>query len=210
MVSLGSNCVVRYRIKELFKMCGLDQGPSNFFDNTVQSFEAVIDIMSTPDVAQLFMDSNLNETGKHDEKNTKIQMISNGWTSIHDVPMEKTQSQMQEFKEKYLRRHKRLIDLIKTDQFQMYFIRRGSVSMTEKESFIQMIQGMNPQCQFLLVSLSGSDGEVEIVKERHFVRIHLSDEFRLRPPVDGEHWTRPDVNWRAAWHFVLRNTTHLL
>ena len=203
LVSVGGSCVTRRRIEELYKECEMDKGPSHFFDNTLEGFETVLEIIRTSNISPLFDDSNLKSTGEIHGQYTRINMVSNDWASVHDVPVEKTQAQMQEFKQKYLRRHQRLVEFIKNNEFEMYFIRFDPVSKTEAERFIGIIQNINPQCRFLLVSLS--EEKVETLKGRHFMRMHLSDEFQLKPRADDEHWTRPYLNWTAIWHSVLKN-----
>ena len=113
---------------------------------------------------------------------------------IHDLPVHMKDHDVHEMIEKYKRRHQRMLDIIKSNQ-PIYFIRYGTQFMPthEKNTFIETIRKINPNCRFILVSLEIEQPENKLEKELGFLRIQKTDK-----DITSD-WEKNFLDWKQIF-----------
>jgi len=85
-----------------------------------------------------------------------------------------------------------MIDYIKRKE-KIIFLRYGSITDVEKNKFIEVIQKINPQCNFVLVSIKIEQNETQNKKEDFFLEINLTNK---NQPND---WEKNFLNWKQIF-----------
>jgi len=116
---------------------------------------------------------------------------------MHDLPLNYTAAQEQAFIDTYIRRYKRLIEIIKEDR-PIYFIRDATdsaVSDEQADQFVAAIKVINPLCRFALIII----GEDKASMQNNILRLKLSERTPL--PTDLA-WRKPQLAWSEIWQIT--------
>ena len=191
-LSIGYNCCVKFQIN---KHKGSKE--TLFFDWLGTDMNSVISILETTDINNiLFFDNIFRDSTKPNSKYGKYARVTIKSLSrcvfIHDLPVNMKNKDVYDFIEKYKRRHQRMIDYIKGKE-KIYFLRYGPITDLEKNKFIEVIQKINPQCDFVLVSIKIEQNENRIKKENFFLEINLTNKDK---PND---WEKNFLNWKQIF-----------
>ena len=117
--------------------------------------------------------------------------------SVHDIPVKYNSSDIRNFIEKYKRRYNRIVEAIKTYNSTIYFLRKGSIFLEEKDQFIKNIKRINPNCQFKLVELLEHNEKNNYKKiENNFISINLDNYLIKKKTTNwiGDYW-----NWKQIF-----------
>lgn len=191
-LSIGENCCVKHQID---KHKGSKE--TLFFDWLGTDMNSVISILETMDINKiLFFDNIFRDSTKpnsKDGKNARVNIKSlTKCVFVHDLPIIIKDQDVYEFIEKYKRRFQRIIDYIKRKE-KIIFLRYGSITDVEKNKFIEVIQKINPQCNFVLVSIKIEQNETQNKKEDFFLEINLTNK---NQPND---WEKNFLNWKQIF-----------
>ena len=115
--------------------------------------------------------------------------------SIHDLSIDYSQIELEEFVSKYKRRFERIIEYIKSSE-QIYFLRYSDITDDHVEQFICSIKKINPNCNFKLVCIFVHENNSEsIVKSDYFIK------FNIKKPecFDSSDWTTTYIDWKKIF-----------
>lgn len=83
----------------------------------------------------------------------------------------------------------------------IYFIRAGTITTNEKNTFINNIKKINPKCSFKLVELiNHSKKDAYFISELHFISINLYN-YKIKN-IDSTDWTTSYWNWEKIFNNV--------
>jgi len=114
--------------------------------------------------------------------------------SMHDIPKKYNNTHIKDCINKYIRRHTRLINVIRSNK-QIFFIRENIVVKnqiaTEEETsnFVSLIKSINPLCRFALIVVGDS---MKPFKD-NVAWIKLSTK---RAPIT---WQTNNLAWNELW-----------
>jgi hypothetical protein len=192
-ISVGSECNVKYQIDK-------HKGKSEtlFFDWLITDMNSVIKLISCDSIDDIL---NIN-TVKVDpvtpiiKSNSQILITSlPECISIHDMPIDPTDKDIDDFINKYKRRYERLINYIKSND-EIYFIRHGDVDDTNKQLFIQTIQSINKNCKFTLVLIRDQQFN-SINRNANLLEINVIS----NPPLIKD-WTTNWLDWKSIFDTI--------
>ena len=172
-ISIGHACNVRFGINSYNEMHQLSQ-PTHFFDWLTTSFDSVIDIINCSDIDEFVNNLYIKPINSSSNENVSFTSVDH-CESIHDVKKGYSETDLTNFKCKYIRRHKRLIDTLKNSSNKLFFLRYGvELNETLIDLFLSTIKNMNPQIDFALVHLCNKlDNDEDHYISENFIRINL-------------------------------------
>lgn len=192
VISIGTACNVKHQIDEHFgKLKTL------FFDWLMVDIMSVIDLLKCKSIEDI-----LNiDTVKVDpvtpivQNNSRVLITSLPCCiSIHDVPINPTDNDINDFIDKYKRRYMRIIEYIHSNE-KVYFIKYGHIDELYKQMFIEAVQAINKDCDFLLVNINISQPKSNFITNKFWLEINLTD----IPPVDSD-WKTSYLDWKTIFN----------
>lgn len=194
-ISIGQACDVKYNID---KFTGSKE--TLFFDWLMTDMVSVNEVLCTENIDDILYFENIIQNPKNNRHENKSRIIIKSLSyceSIHDIPISYNSSHINNFIEKYKRRYNRIIKAILNNTSVIYFIRKGQITETEKNIFINNIQNINPNCEFKLVELleQGTNNNYFIF-ERYFISVNL-DNYRIKPVRDK--WISDCWDWKQIF-----------
>ena len=154
-VSLGEACDVKYQLEAKFKEFNKIQ-KTYFFDWIVSDFKTVLSVLSG-NFLNNFKKDNLLIDNTNKKYSASIVTIKNfsTFTSLHDLPKNYSNEDVEEFIDKYTRRHNRFINLIKNNNEKMFFLRKTKKVISNKDIvfFNNYLKKINPYNKIYLVIL---------------------------------------------------------
>jgi len=197
-ISIGSECDVKFNID---KYTG--SKPTFFFDWLKTDMASVNKIMGTENIEEiLFFDNIIKSPIYADRKETTTLILKSlsKCESMHDVPYTYNDSDIYEFIEKYKRRYYRIINCIKNLTSEIYFVRKGQISNSEKDTFISSILKINPNCKFKLIELLEQKiKNKHYIHEKFFISLNL-DNYRIKNTSTD--WTHDCWEWKKILYFI--------
>ena len=191
-ISIGNACDVKYNID---KFTGSKE--TLFFDWLMTDMNSVNTILGIDKIDNILFFENIirNKKNPTSHNNSRINIKSlSRCESIHDVPKTYNSSHIKKFIGKYKRRYNRIIQIILKNKSKIYFIRKGKITIDEKNTFINNIQKINPKCYFKLVELLEQKNINEyFISEKNFSSINL-DNYRTKPVNTS--WISDCWNWQ--------------
>lgn len=203
-VSIGSCCAVKYNIDKY-------TGPKAtlFFDWLLTDMASVNAVLGSRNINTILCCTNivsgpadpnsLNVSSQAIQaKNARVRFQSLSYCeSIHDLPASYNASRLQHFIETYRRRYQRFIDLVLQCKSTIYFLRKGTIASEDKDTFIKIIQSINPDCNFKLVELlEQMDVNHDCICEINFLSVNLDN---YRTATDTHTWKCECFNWNQLF-----------
>ena len=191
-ISIGNKCNIKHQID---KHKGLKE--TLFFDWLETDMNSVISILACNDIQEIlyfeniFRDPMIPNIAEKTKSRVELKSLTK-CVFVHDLPINMKDQDVYEFIEKYKRRFKRMIDYINGKE-KIIFLRYGSITDVEKNKFIEVIQKINPQCNFVLVSIKIEQNENQIKKEDFFLEINLTTKYQ---PND---WKSNFLDWKQIF-----------
>ena len=186
-VSLGGSCNVKYQIDQHTQ----HSQPTLFFDWLMMSFETVIEVVSETHIENRLHPGIVVKTGVHHRKSVINIQSLHDCVSIHDLPLEYSPEDVRAFLDTYIRRHNRLMEIIK-DSRPIYFIRHGEVTPEDASRFVTAVKRINPSCKFVLIVI----GDVTTALQNNVMYLHLT----ARDPLPSDiAWRTPHLAWSEVW-----------
>ena len=154
-ISLGEACDVKFQLEAKFKSHNkINQ--TYFFDWIVSDFQTVLSVLNG-DFLYKFKSDNLiidNTIKKYSASLVTIKNFSK-FSSLHDLPKNYNNKDVDEFINKYSRRYNRLINLIKNSNEKMFFLRKTKKVISNRDIvlFNNYIKKINPFNRVYLVIL---------------------------------------------------------
>lgn len=197
-ISIGTACDVKYNID---KFTGSKE--TLFFDWLMTDMNSVNTILGIDKIDNILFFENIirNQKNPTIHRNSIINIKSLSYCeSIHDVPIVYNSSHINKFIVKYKRRYNKIIQIILKNKSKIYFIRKGKITIDEKNTFINNIQKINPKCNFKLVELLEQKITNDyFISEKYFSSINL-DNYRTKPVNTS--WTSDCWNWNQMFNDV--------
>jgi hypothetical protein len=193
-ISIGPACNVKYQIDE-------NQGNKEtlFFDWLMVDMLSVITIFNNYDQFDCIINPNtiIKDISNAIIGNNSRILFSSlpNCISIHDLPIEYSQIELEEFVSKYKRRFERIIDYIKSNEL-IYFLRYSDITDDHIDQFICSIKKINPNCNFKLVCIFIHENNSEsIVSSDYFIK------FNIKKPefFDSSDWTTTYIDWKKIF-----------
>lgn len=199
-ISIGTACNVKYQINKIN-----NSKETLFFDWLMVDMQSVISILKNHEQ----IDNIINiHTVVKDEKNpingNNSRIIINSLSfcvSIHDLPIEYNNTDIEEFISKYKRRLDRIIKLIKSDS-PIYFLRYSDINNDTVNEFISTINNINPNCNFKLVCIHVDKDNIDsLTKSDNFIK------FTIKKPdlFDTSDWTTSYIDWNYIFTQMQNN-----
>ena len=192
-ISIGSKCNVKHQIDKHF-----ERGETMFFDWFGTNMDTVNLILQTDDIRKYFSPCNIiQEPNTYNRTMAKI-IIKNlpKCVSIHDVRAKHDSNNINQFINKYERRFERLFQIIKTND-KLHFVHYGKIEEPQKELFIQTILKINPNCNFVLISVNDEQPSDTIHYSKHFIEFNY-----MVKRVPGD-WTSSWLNWAKIFKVAM-------
>ena len=142
LISLGRNCTVKGQINTYLRKKKQSQ-PTYFFDWLMSDFTTVCQILDS-NIDQIlkreFIVENQQQPSHNNGKNARLIVNSvQRFESIHDVPANYSENDIDQFRQKYKRRYHTMMNLIKSGK-KLYFISyKNSITDKRKNKFIEII-----------------------------------------------------------------------
>ena len=123
-ISLGEACDVKYQLEAKFKKFNNIE-ETYFFDWIISDFKTVLSVLNGK-FLYFFTKENLIIDNSNKNYKCSIVTIKNFSTfrSLHDIPKDYNDDDIDKFIDKYIRRYNRFINLIKESNKKMFFIRK--------------------------------------------------------------------------------------
>ena len=128
--------------------------------------------------------------------------------SHHDLNINFTIYDYDELKQKYIRRYKRLINDIKTED-KIFFLRYGIEDSVQIELFYENIQKKNPNLIFYYIMLVYSENTIDFkIKYDNFIVINFYDYIDKKMKYDNDPFNRIlQYNWKEIYNILEKYIT---
>jgi len=198
-ISLGGTCATKYQIDKKLKQ------PTHFFDwlgndyfSTVGVFNSTTEELLNPSNFKILPES-IYDPDPHDH-------IYFGWNygcvSSHDLKHGETN--LSDFISKYSRRHKRLLEMIKSNE-KICFIRYDHWGDSSDVSFLEKSIN-NPNC--LIFVLQELEDNIPLIRIKNkVVTINIS---LVRKTSMSKDWRRDDLDWDHIWEIITSTSNKIL
>ena len=196
-ISIGKYCSVKYNIDKFTV-----SKETLFFDWLITDMDSVNMILGIENIDNILFFENIIQNpinSKHDNNSRIIIKSLPLCESIHDIPYLYNSSHIHEFIKKYKRRYERIIEYIKNEP-NIYFIRIGEITNTQKRIFINNILKINLKCNFKLVELQE---QKKIISDTHFISINLNN-YRINN-VNHNNWKKEHWNWKKIFSDIMKH-----
>jgi hypothetical protein len=200
-ISLGPACNVKWAIDTF-----IGSKETLFFDWMMTNLKSVTQIIGCEDITKVISYETVTQNPDKPHHSGHACMLINSvdyCESIHDVPSNFSDNDIEDFIAKYRRRYYRIIDIIKSNKFNIYFMHYKNVSRQDKNDFIECVKKINPECCFTLVELFYSE-EIKFDKEFRNSAIINLNKFKLREK-DQRDWRTTYLDWRNIFITLLKN-----
>jgi len=218
-ISLGRHCDTTFNIR---KFISGQKEPTDFFDWIRVEFKCILDILNVTNIDTMFNKENIIVDKKCYQHEGEFLMLLKNFEHKrlsclfhHDIKHgdyddKEMNERLEEFIDKYKRRHHRLIETIKTNK-NLVFIYRATTGnfitsdfTNEKDinDFKESILSINKDSNFYLVILVNTNEDFVFIKEPHFLKINISG--LIDPNIKGD-WTTPQINWAEIFSIIQRN-----
>jgi hypothetical protein len=171
--------------------------PTHFFDWLITDFETVLRVLSAPKLEfKLDISPSPQVKGMAHVLNKHFSQC----ISIHDVKLPATPQRIErDYKQKYLRRHRRLLDLIRKGKTTIHFVRLQPEQLTviEYQRFADVVTALNPALDFRLVSLHEGDESMTVDRFQVLGLAPFDRKIAKRGGWKGEHY-----NWKDVWKAI--------
>lgn len=199
-ISIGKACNVRHQIE---KYRGIER--TLFFDwlmTDMTSVNLILDNYKNIDNILNFDVIKRCEKYPFHNQNSRILISSVPYcVSIHDINKDYTDKDILDFIEKYKRRYARIIEYISSDK-KLYFIRFGSISNDEQNTFIKTIEKINPNCDFVLINIIIDQDQDSSIFKNKFLEIKIKKSEISYP----EDWKTSYLNWEQIFKDIEKYT----
>ena len=201
-ISLGPSCNVKWALNTFF-----GKKETLFFDWSMTNLRSVTQILGINDVNDILSLKKLTLNQNNPLKSNNSRILINTvdyWESIHEVPKQFTQKDIQSFIDKYKRRHKRTIELIKNPSYYIFFIYYGNASIEDKRNFINCIKNIKKNNFFTLVELGEFSENIVFIRENNnLLKINLNMLNNSEKKKDD--WTTSHIDWETIFNIILQN-----
>ena len=199
-ISLGEACDVKYQLEAKFKEFNKIQ-KTYFFDWIISDFNTVLSVLNG-DFLKKFKKSNLlidNTIKKYSSSLVTIKNFST-FSSLHDIPKNYSNEDMDEFINKYTRRYDRFINLIKDNNEKMFFLRKTKKVISNRDIvlFNNYIKKINPFNRVYLVILCNYIPDDYQIK--HGVILVNYERLKL---FESKDWKANNYNWNFILELLL-------
>lgn len=212
-VSLGSDCAVKKRLEEIIYD---EKQISHIFDWVLSDFNAVCHILerSIDNETDLFNVDKLTVITKTIENKYAVQHNDCYFISLHDAPCELSEEEAKKIVcEKYNRRLKRFIDVLKDPKSDLTFIglydkynpiQNGNMKIHDKDinRFFRAVNKLAPYNTHKLVIIT--DNETNLTQSKQFTnRIKIIDSKQFINMKDYvTDWYRFFLDWKKMFECV--------
>lgn len=199
-ISLGNNCSIKHNL-DLY----IGKKKTLFFDWLITNFTTVNEILSCKNINNIINHNNIKLVGGNSYKKTSRVSITsvNKCVSIHDLPLNYNEKDINDFIQKYKRRYFKIINMIKHSKLKLYFVIQEDITEYEAEFFISNIKNININCNFKLICLSYNN---LLFNNKNFLYINLRDyEIENKQILLEDYWKGELWNWNNIFNFIVKN-----
>jgi len=197
-ISIGPNCNVRDQIdKQRAKKATL------MFDYVLTNNQTILEVFESQKIESIFTAKNV-EIVKEEENgmvHARVRGLSNFYC-IHDLHRGFSDSCIQSFCDKYIRRFHRMCEHISSDT-KIAFLRYDQMKDEEAEKFIALVKEKNPICKFMLVVINATE---DILSAENQVNENL---LRISARYVAETRTPADADWTYIFNSIDRHLQNL-
>ena len=201
-ISIGPSCNVKWALNTFF-----GKKETLFFDWALTNLTSVTQILGIEDVNDILSSNSLIQNEKTPTFSDKSRVLINCvdyWESIHEVPINFTEDDLDEFINKYKRRHERTIDIIKNPDYYIFFIYYSNASNRDKRNFIDCIKNIKKNNFFTLVELGKFDENIVFTREnKNLLTINLNMLNNREKKKDD--WTTSHIDWETIFSIIIQN-----
>ena len=190
-ISIGKSCIVKYNIDKV-----LGKKETMFFDWLKTDMISINQIFNVDNLNGILLLEDSNNPYHNGKSRILIKSLSY-CESVHDIPVNYNSFNIINFIEKYKKRYNKIVEAIKNCNSTIYFLRKGSIFLEEKNQFIKNIKRINPNCQFKLVELLEHNEKNNYQKiEDNFISINLDNYLIKKKTTNwiGDYW-----NWEQIF-----------
>jgi hypothetical protein len=149
-ISIGVSCNVKYQIDK-YK----GNKATLFFDYLLSNMCSVIKLLECEDINKILNKNSIVLHKKNPVKNNNSRIVIKSLAScesIHDLPINFNNEDINNFIDKYKRRYYRIINYINSGE-KILFLRYNKITLDEKNRFVNAVLKINPDCNFSLVNI---------------------------------------------------------
>lgn len=198
-ISLGSSCSTIYHIAKYST-----KSETLFFDWLISNkFSDVIKVFNNyKNIENLINKNSITVTGIVDEEiKIKFDKLEECY-SLHDIPNNYNDNDIENFLEKYKRRLKRIVECIEKNQETIYFLRISKylISKTQIHEFYKCVSNINKHCNYYLVNISyGHNSHNSVRLEDNCFTINL------RENTEYKDWTLSHLDWKFVFDSIKKS-----
>ena len=191
-VSLGNSCSIAYNLK----LCNLRTEAYPFDWVRVTNINNVTTLIDNKFNDFLDIDTFVfKEYSDIFEVNSKMgsYVYKNNYCSFyHEFENRIEREKLLSFKDKYIRRIERFLDLLQSDK-KIIFIREefGKIKINKINRFIKKLYENNPNINFNIILITNDNIEIESNQ--------IINYYSNKKIID---WTRPELNWNEIFNLV--------
>jgi len=196
LISLGSECDVRYQIDKYnlkYKKTSIE---SNFFDWLISDVDSIINIL-TNDINKILTFPNIRLIGYKNNKSIMKIANCNKLISMHDISSKFSFNDIYNFILKYKKRYQKLMDLIKSKN-KIYFIRKGNISDEKIVILLEIFNNINPQNNITLILLR-TDIKNHYLFNKKVICINFN---KIQLTKNNNNWKNDNYAWDLLFDFI--------
>jgi len=211
-ISLGRYCNVSFNIRKYVQ----PNSATNFFDWQRTDFKAVIDILNTECIDEIFNIENIVVDDvtyrSHNDLTLTLKNFNEKNLTLlfhHDIRYDDNREinvKLNEFIDKYKRRFYRLIDIIKNDNENKIFICRIFDNFDYENDiklFDKILRKHNENINYILVLLSDDVNEdYYYVRFENYLKINIAKYTDFTKNTDYTDWTSPEIEWEKIFNII--------
>ena len=204
----GYACAISDCIKKYFynKM----NYPTHFFDYLEISFLSINQLLSLndTDIDFLHINEDKNLIIKRESDTTVSFNNFDKMISHHDLKNNFNFFEYEKFLDKYIRRYKRLIDLIKKEN-KIFFIRHGNELIESVQFFFQKIQLKNKNLLFYFIHIGRKEDKIDFfVNDKRYIFVDIESLIEpYKKYNDDCYFKMLELNWKVIYNIIQKRCT---
>ena len=169
-----------------------------FFDFIETDMENIIKLLNCENIENILNKENIiyDKTKIFMKTNTKIYLKSlQNCAFVHYINKELNEIDLDNFIERYKKRHKNFIEIIKSNK-KLFFVRYEDINENDKNMFIETILKINENCNFYLVNITLNNEKEEIYQFDNYIKI------TLKIKKNNASWISSGIDWKSIFDYL--------
>lgn len=196
-ISVGNGCNMAYQINR-----HKGKKETLFFDWVVVNFNSVIKVLNKHDsIDEILHADAIKKIGEGESKSLVSVETLDLFHAPHDISIDFSKEEVEQFIAKYKRRLARIIKMIEGKD-KIFFCRaaKEAILKNQKKEFISAVRSINEGCDFTLVSVNYEQETNALTKEDFFLEINL--DCRTEGKNIANAWATNHMDWAGVFRQI--------